>query len=310
MSAAPRFPDDETATFQARLGACAACVEALLDAELAERADRPSRLTAAMRHAVLGGGKRLRPFLVIETARMLGGDEAGAALAGASLELLHCYSLVHDDLPSMDDDDVRRGRATVHRAFDEGTAILTGDALLTMAFELMARPQVHADATVRCELVTGLAMASGAAGMVGGQMLDLAAEGRFGDSAPTLDSVRRLQAMKTGALLEFAVRAGGLVARADAATMTRLAAYAAAIGAAFQVADDLLDHEADAQVVGKRTGKDAEMGKATIVGLLGPELARAELARLVSEANAALEAFGPAAAVLHAAAHFIADRKS
>jgi farnesyl diphosphate synthase len=263
-----------------------------------------------MRHATLGGGKRLRPFLVIETARMLGGEGAAALRAGAAIELLHCYSLVHDDLPAMDDDDMRRGRATVHRAFDEATAILAGDALQTLAFEVLADPATHSDGDVRAELVLGLARAAGLAGMAGGQMLDLAAEGRYGETSSHETQVRRIDAMKTGAIIAFAVEAGAIVARSDEAARGDLLRFGRAVGQAFQIADDLLDREASTEAVGKRTGKDQQHGKATLIDLLGLEAARRECARLVDEALAALQPFGDRADILRQAARFTVTRKS
>jgi farnesyl diphosphate synthase len=263
-----------------------------------------------MRHAALGGGKRLRPFLAIESARVLGYRSAGAARAGAAIELLHCYSLVHDDLPSMDDDDLRRGRPTVHREFDEATAILAGDALQTLAFEVLADPDTDADPAIRLELVLGLARASGLGGMVGGQMLDLAAEHRYGPVTLGEADIRRLQAMKTGAILAFSVEAGAILGRADPTTRAALLAYGRALGAAFQVADDLLDRESSAEAMGKRTGKDQEKGKATLVDLLGLDGARRRCASLLDEALAALERFGPEADVLREAARFTVERRT
>jgi farnesyl diphosphate synthase len=307
--------DALTPTFSARLSGVATAVETTLDGLLSDaprpgELARPARLMAAMRHVVLGGGKRLRPFLVVETARMLGRDGEGALRAGAAVELLHCYSLVHDDLPSMDDDDLRRGRPTAHRAFDEATAILAGDALQTLAFEVLADSATDPDSTVRSDLVLGLARASGLGGMVGGQMLDLAAEGRYGE--PNLDeaAVRRLQAMKTGALLTFSVEAGAILGRADPDARRRLVAYGRALGAAFQVADDILDREASAEALGKRTGKDQEKGKATLVDILGLDGAHAECRRLVDDAHTALSRFGPEADLLREAARFTVERKA
>jgi farnesyl diphosphate synthase len=299
--------------FEKRLAACAADTEALLERLLgAEPADaermRPQRLVEAMRHACLGGGKRLRPFLVVETAALFAVPRPRALMAGAALECVHCYSLVHDDLPAMDDDDLRRGRPTVHKAFDEATAILTGDALLTLAFDAVSRPETHPDAGVRVALVSALARASGIGRMAGGQMFDLAAEGRFGAADLGENEVRTLQAMKTGALLRFACHAGALLGEAGAAETAALGRYGAALGEAFQVADDLLDVEGDAALVGKATGKDVAAGKATLVGLRGIEGARQHLRGLVDEAQAALEPFGAAAATLRATARFIAQR--
>ena len=243
-----------------------------------------------MRYAILGGGKRLRPFLAVETARAFGAAGVGPRRVGAAIECLHGYSLIHDDLPAMDDDDLRRGRPTVHRAFDEATAILAGDALLTLAFEILAAPATAADGGVRAALCAGLARAAGLAGMVGGQMLDIAAETR---RAP-LDgaAIAELQAMKTGALLSFSVEAGGLIAGAPRAARAALEAYGHALGAAFQIADDLLDAEGDAAAMGKRVGKDAGRNKATFVAALGIEGARAKRDALVAEAIAAIDAIG------------------
>ncbi|WP_428031028.1 polyprenyl synthetase family protein [Ancylobacter sp.] len=271
------------------------------------------RLAAAMRHATLAGGKRLRPFLVIESAALFGVPAAAAMPAAAALECIHCYSLVHDDLPAMDDDDMRRGKPTVHRAYDEATAILAGDGLLTLAFEILAGEDAGPDAQVRIALVASLARAAGVAGMIGGQMLDLAAEGRFADGAPLdlpAEAIIELQAMKTGALLRQACEAGALLGRAGAGERASLDRYARAVGRAFQIADDLLDVEGEAGMVGKAVGKDAAAGKATLVGRLGVEGARAELARLVGEAEAALAGFGSAATLLVEAAYFVADRRN
>lgn len=305
--ASPAFPE--------RLALVAEAVEARLDGFLADdprdgEIARPGRLVAAMRHAVLGGGKRLRPFLAVETARMLGAEGEGALRAGIAVELLHGYSLVHDDLPCMDDDDLRRGKPTVHRAFDEATAVLAGDALQTLAFEVLADPATHPNGAVRADLVLGLARASGLGGMAGGQMLDLAAEGRYGRADLDEAAVRTLQAMKTGAILAFSVEAGAIVAGADGPARDRLRAYGRALGAAFQVADDILDREATPEAMGKRTGKDAERGKGTLVDRLGMEGARAECARLVAEAEAALEPFGLRAATLRDAVRFTVERRA
>ncbi|MFN3656128.1 MAG: polyprenyl synthetase family protein [Pseudolabrys sp.] len=302
--------------FAARLAAVAADTDALLarlldGAPLAGEIARPERLLAAMRHAVLGGGKRLRPFLLIETAALFGAARGGALMAGAALECLHCYSLAHDDLPAMDNDDLRRGRPTVHKAYDEATAILAGDALLTLAFDVMAREDVHADAGVRSALVLELARAAGLGGMAGGQMLDLAAEGRFAPKRDlSEDEIVTLQAMKTGALIRFACRAGAILGQADAAARAKIERYGAAIGQAFQIADDLLDVEGDAATLGKAAHKDAAAGKATLVAALGVAGARARLDALVADAEAALVSFGTQGATLRATAHFIAERRA
>ena len=307
---------DPNRDFTARLNAVAAETEALLDRLLGAQAapgevTRPARLLAAMRHAVLGGGKRLRPFLVVETAALFGTAREGALLAGAALEFVHCYSLVHDDLPAMDNDDLRRGRPTVHKAFDEATAILVGDSLLTIAFDCMARPEVHADPAVRVELVLELARASGLGGMAGGQMLDLAAEGRFeAKRAQSQSEIETLQAMKTGALIRFGCRAGAILGQADAKARAGIERYGDAIGQAFQIADDLLDVEGDTATLGKAAGKDAAAGKETLVSALGIAGARERLHALVTQADAALAPFGGKADTLRAAAHFIADRRT
>ncbi len=303
-----------TSSFATRLNGAAGLVEATLEALLSDNIRpgeiaRPPRLMAGMRHAALGGGKRLRPFLAIEAARLLGREGDGPLRAGCAIELLHCYSLVHDDLPSMDDDDLRRGRPTVHKAFDEATAILVGDALQTLAFEVLADPATDADAAVRSDLVLGLARASGLGGMVGGQLLDLSAEGRYGEARLAEADIRLLQMMKTGAILTFSVEAGAILGRADAEARRSLVEYGRALGAAFQVADDILDRESSAEALGKRTGKDQEKGKATLVDRLGLEGARRECRGLVAQAEAALEGFGADAEVLRQAVRFVAERQ-
>lgn len=305
------------ALFQQRLDAVAADTEDLLDRLLApqpldgERA-RPARLIDAMRYVALGGGKRFRPFLVVESAALLDVPRERALLAGAALECIHCYSLAHDDLPAMDNDDLRRGRPTAHKAFDEGTAILAGDGLLTLAFDIVARTETHPDPAVRSDLVLELARGAGLGGMVGGQILDLGAEGRFDGEVKTLSQseIETLQGMKTGALLRFACVAGAILGQAGAEKRTALERYGAAIGEAFQIADDLLDVEGDAATLGKATGKDAAANKGTLVSLLGIPGARERLAARVAEAESALAPFGDAAGVLKAAAHFVAERKA
>lgn len=301
--------------FAERLAAVGAEIEAELDAllgleTLEGEPARPARLLEAMRYGVLGGGKRLRPFLVVETARAFGLAGAGPRRVGAAIEFVHGYSLIHDDLPAMDDDDLRRGRASVHRAFDEATAVLAGDALLTLSFEVLAHPATAPDGEIRAALCAGLARASGLAGMVGGQMLDIAAESA---SAPLgAEAIAELQAMKTGALLRFSVEAGAILANAPAEARLGLDRYGRSLGAAFQIADDLLDAEGDASTLGKRAGKDAARNKATFVAALGLEGARAMRDRLVGEAQAAVDASGLGAAgdVLREAAAFVAARRS
>jgi farnesyl diphosphate synthase len=308
---------ESEALFQDRLTRTAGEVENLLDTLLGpeplqgERV-RPERVLAAMRYASLGGGKRLRPFLAVESAALFGVPRQNSLMVGAALECVHCYSLVHDDLPAMDNDDLRRGRATAHKAFDEATAILAGDGLLTFAFDILSRPQTHADAAVRSELVSALARAAGLGGMVGGQMLDLAAEGRFEPQPSALAErqVETLQAMKTGALLHFACIAGAILGTASRSQWHALDQYGAALGAAFQIADDLLDLEGDPATVGKATGKDAAAHKATLVSVLGPAAARQRLSALVAKAQDALDSFGENADVLRAAARFVATRQA
>jgi farnesyl diphosphate synthase len=306
------------ADFIARLDRVATEMEALLSRLLAPTVpageiDRPARLVDAMRHAALGGGKRIRPFLLVEAARACGRDDPGVLRAAAAVEMIHCYSLVHDDLPAMDDDDLRRGRPTVHCAFDEATAILAGDALLTLAFDTLADPATHPDAAIRAELVLRLARASGLGGMVGGQMHDLAAEGRWSqDGRPLALSdaeIRRLQSMKTGALLTWPLEAGAILAGAGADDLARLGRFGAIVGLAFQIADDLLDVEGSAADLGKATGKDAAHGKGTLVALHGAAAMHAELDRLIDAAAAELAPWGDRAEVLVAAARFVAARK-
>ncbi|HEY4141024.1 MAG TPA: farnesyl diphosphate synthase [Pseudolabrys sp.] len=309
-------PQSSAQDFAGLLAGVANETEALLgrlldDTPLPGEMARPERLLAAMRHAVLGGGKRLRPFLLVETAALFGSRHDGALLAGAALECLHCYSLVHDDLPSMDDDDLRRGRPTVHKAFDDATAILAGDALFTLAFDILARGEVHADANVRIALVSELARASGVGGMAGGQMLDLAAEGRFTEKRALGEiEITTLQAMKTGALMRFACRAGAILGKANDVSRANIDRYGSAIGQAFQIADDLLDVEGDSATLGKATSKDAAAGKATLVSSLGVDGARARLDALIVEADSALAPFGAKADILRAAARFVAQRRN
>jgi farnesyl diphosphate synthase len=295
--------------FNRRLKEVAEATEALLMQHLSV-ARQPERLTGAMRHAATGG-KRIRPFLLVESARLFGVKEQTALAAGAALECVHCYSLVHDDLPAMDDDDLRRGRPTTHRAFDEATAILAGDSLLTLAFELLS--QLDTDAETRIALVTLIARASGMSGMAGGQMLDLEAEGRFTKAKQplslSLEEIEHLQAMKTGALLSAACEAGALLGHAKDDDRRALARYTKALGLAFQIADDLLDAEGDSKTIGKAAAKDAGRGKATLVSLLGADGARKRLESLVDEATNALAPFGECGAMLTACARFIAARE-
>jgi farnesyl diphosphate synthase len=260
-----------------------------------------------MRYATLGGGKRLRAFLAVESAALFGVDRASALRAGAAVECVHAYSLVHDDLPSMDDDDLRRGKPTAHRAFDEATAILAGDALQALAFEILADQATHPDPGVRAELCLRLARAAGAPGMVGGQMVDIAAE----TAAEPFDlpTITRLQALKTGALIRFSAEAGAILG-GDAEGRARLSGYAGHLGLAFQIRDDLLDVEGDEGSAGKRLGKDANAGKATFVSLLGVEGARRAARDEVAAAIAALGPLAPRARWLREAAEFAIQRVS
>lgn len=256
------------------------------------------RLLQAMRYSTLGAGKRLRPFLVIQSARLF--SATGAVRVGAALECVHCYSLVHDDLPAMDDDDLRRGKPTTHRKFDEATAILAGDSLLTLAFEILADPETHVDPAVRSTLVLELARAAGMRGMAGGQMLDMEAD------ASSLDQIMRIQSHKTGALFRFACEAGAILGQADRGPLRR---YADDIGLAFQITDDLLDVESTPEELGKATQKDKGQGKATIASLMGADAARAKAEALVESAIVALHSYGSVADTLREAARFIVARK-
>lgn len=299
--------------FANRLDRTADEIESLLgtilsDEVLTNEIARPRRLLEAMRYGSLNGGKRLRPFLAVESAALFDVARPGALLAGAALECIHCYSLIHDDLPAMDNSDLRRGRPTTHKAYDDATAILAGDALLTIAFDITTRDEVHPDAAVRLKLTQALARASGVGGMAGGQMLDLAGEGRFGDREPP--DVARLQQMKTGALLRFGCQAGAILGRASQADYQALDDYGRAFGEAFQIADDLLDVEGDATALGKPAGQDAALGKATFVTLLGIDGAKRRLGDLLDSADRALAPFGARADVLRAAARFVAERKN
>jgi farnesyl diphosphate synthase len=299
--------------FSKRLDKTAEETEALLGRLLSDKVEtdeivRPKRLMDAMRYASLGGGKRLRPFLVVESAAVFGVAREAALLAGAALECIHCYSLIHDDLPSMDNSDLRRGRPTLHKETDEATAILAGDGLLTLAFDIITRDGIHRDPTVRLLLTRALARASGIGGMVGGQILDLAGEGRFGDREPV--DVARLQQMKTGALLRFGCIAGALLGQASTREYQALDDYGKALGEAFQIADDLLDIEGDAAALGKPAGQDAALGKTTFVTQLGIEGARRRVRDLLARADSALSIFGDRGDVLRATSRFVAERKN
>lgn len=303
-------------TFADQLARAARLTEARLETILDDAAT-PSRLAAALKHGVLGGGKRFRPLLVLESARLLGATEAAAVDTAAALECIHCYSLVHDDLPVMDNDELRRGQPTVWKAYDEWTAILAGDALLTLAFEIIASSKAI-EPTVQSALIADLARASGRNGMVGGQQLDLEADKLSRPKTPTLDHIRQLQAMKTGALIRFACTAGAhLAAGSQSSThggkqddLAALRTYGDNLGFAFQISDDLLDITGDIATVGKAVAKDAAAGKATLVSLMGLEAARARLAEVEADAIAALAPYGAKADTLRDAARYVSRRTS
>jgi len=286
----------------------AACVSADIDKALAHVLASPDdprgRLYEAMRHAAIGGGKRLRPLLVKATGDLFNLGSASVTRVGMAVECIHVYSLVHDDLPAMDDDDMRRGRPTVHRAFDEATAILAGDCLHDLAFEILADEATHPDPFVRCELVRALAHASGPNGMAGGQMMDIAAAAQGFD----LPTVTRMQQLKTGAIIAFCVEAAAIMAHVPVEARTGLRGYARDIGLAFQIADDLLDAEGDAALAGKAVGKDHEAGKQTFVSLFGVDRAREQARMLVEQAKAHLHDYGERAVLLCAIADYIIER--
>ena len=274
---------------------------------------RPQRLRDAMRYASLGGGKRIRPFLVVASADLFAVPRSRSLIVGTALECVHCYSLVHDDLPAMDDDDLRRGRPTTHKAFDEASAILAGDGLLTLAFDIFSRPEAHPETSVRLRLIQSLSRAAGLGGMVGGQLLDLAAEGRFDDGRPQRleeKAILTLQAMKTGALLRFACAAGGILGQASREACETLERFGSIVGQAFQIADDLLDVESDSATLGKTARKDAGAGKATLVGILERARRRRASKSLVRDAERMLTPFGERAGTLIEAAKFVARRRA
>jgi farnesyl diphosphate synthase len=274
------------------------------DRLLAIPADSRARLFEAMRHAAIGGGKRMRPLLVIAACDLFHVDRERALRVALAIECVHCYSLVHDDLPCMDDDDLRRGKPTVHKAYDEATAVLAGDSLHALAFEILADPATHDDPFARAELVTELAIASGPSGMAGGQMMDLVAEHEIYD----LSGVTRLQQLKTGALISFCLEAGAIMGRLPEGQRTPLRGYARDLGLAFQIADDLLDVEGSEIAAGKAVGKDAAAGKATFVSLLGVERARTQATVLIDQAISHLTSFGEEADLLRAIARFAIER--
>jgi farnesyl diphosphate synthase len=282
----------------------AAQVDALFNQVLADPPDPRRRLYESMRYAATGGGKRLRPLLVIASASLFGVEHRQAVRAGLAVECVHVHSLIHDDLPCMDDDDLRRGRPTVHRAYDEATAVLAGDALLALAFEILAHPETHADGEVRSELVRELARAAGAGGMAGGQMLDLLP----GEGALDIDQVTRLQRLKTGALIAWCLEAGAIMGGSSNELRIALRGYANCLGLAFQIADDLLDHHGDEATVGKRVNKDGPQGKVTFVSLLGPSQARRQAELLVERAIDHLRSIGAGTRLLEAIARFAIER--
>ena len=295
------------AVFPEALSEAARLTDSVLGKLLAVPEGPEARVVHAMRYSALAPGKRLRPFLVLASAQLFSVSRRSALQAAAAVELVHAYSLVHDDLPAMDDSDLRRGRPTCHKQFDEATAVLAGDGLLTYAFEVLAQPDTHGDPAVRCELVTALAQAAGAAGMVGGQMIDLLAE-----NDPTLDigAITRLQRLKTGALIAFSCEAGAILGKARIEQRLALRGYAHDLGLAFQIADDLLDIEGSAAETGKPVGSDAVAGKATFVTILGIERARAQAVHLVRQAVAHLDLFEKKADLLRQAADFVITRRT
>ncbi len=290
--------------FEMHLKSVAGDVETALSDLLPEPRGHQAVIMEAMRYATLGGGKRLRPFLMIETVRMLGGNLDNAMVAGCALECLHVYSLIHDDLPCMDDDDLRRGKPTVHKAYDEAMAVLAGDGLLTLAFELLASEAAHSDPSVRVRLVTELAKASGHSGMIGGQVVDITVvEGERDERLIT-----ELQAMKTGALIDFSVRAGGIICGVDDTALEQLSAYARDMGIAFQIQDDILDIEGDVELMGKAVGKDQDLGKATFVSILGLQGAKDRAKALGRAAKGHLAAYGDKAQILCETVDFVLER--
>ena len=292
-------------TLAAAMAHAASAVTEALERILPQSEFAEMKLFNAMRYSALGGGKRLRPFLVLNSAQLFGVSEDCALRAAAAVECIHCYSLIHDDLPAMDNADLRRGKPTVHKQFDEATAILAGDALLTLAFEILAEPRTHEDPKVRCNLVTALAKASGVNGMVGGQMLDLVAETTELD----IGAITRLQRMKTGELIAFSAEAGGILGKASAQHLAALRAYAHDLGLAFQIIDDLLDAEGTEAETGKSVGLDAKAGKATFVTVLGLDRARHQAGLLSEQAIRHLSVFDGRAKNLEDVARFVVDRK-
>jgi farnesyl diphosphate synthase len=298
--------DEPPPDFETALEETADRVTVALDA-LIPRPDGPeARLMAAMRYAALGGGKRLRPFLVIHTGRMFDVHERALLRVAAAVECIHTYSLVHDDMPCMDDDDVRRGRPTVHKAYDEATAVLAGDALQSLAFEILCDSDTHGDPRVLAELARRLAVAAGGRGMVGGQMIDIETEGRDVD----ISVVTRMQRLKTGALIAFSVESGAILGRVSEDAAHALQGYAHDLGLAYQIMDDILDREGDAGALGKAVHKDATRGKASFVAAMGLDGARAQARRLAAQAKQHLDAFGPRARLLVDAVDYVLERRT
>ncbi len=295
--------------FDAALAFAAESTERTMDRLLPQSEEGEARVFEAMRYSSLGGGKRLRAFFVLASATLFRVGGVPALRTASAIEFVHAYSLIHDDLPAMDDDDLRRGKPSCHKQFDEATAILAGDALQALAFEVLAEPDTHGDAAVRAHLVADLARAAGAHGMVGGQMLDLLAEEQ--DAAEmSIGAITRLQRLKTGALISFSCTAGAILGKAADPLRNALSAYAHDLGLAFQIVDDLLDVEGDAAEIGKTPGKDAAAGKATFVSILGLERARAQAGMLAKQAAAHLEPFGEKADLLRQAANFVVSRRA
>ena len=294
--------------FDAALVFAATSVERTMDRLLPKGDAGEARVFEAMRYSSLDGGKRLRAFFVLASATLFKVGVMPALRTASAVEFVHAYSLIHDDLPAMDDDDLRRGKPSCHRQFDEATAILAGDALQALAFEVLAHEETHGDPAVRTQLIAELSRAAGAQGMVGGQLLDLLAETQGPDMS--IGAITRLQRLKTGALISFSCTAGAMLGKAAEPPRAALSAYAHDLGLAFQIVDDLLDVEGDAAQIGKTPGKDAAAGKATFVSILGLERARAQAGMLARQASAHLDSFGPAADLLRQAAHFVVSRRA
>lgn len=299
-------PWPASATVDEAAAATAKLTDSLINRLLSAPPGLEARVYEAMRYSALAPGKRLRPLLVLASARLFGVARTSALQVAAAIEMVHAYSLIHDDLPAMDNSDLRRGRPTCHKAFDDATAVLAGDGLLTMAFEVLSHPDTHGDPAVRCELVSSLAAAAGSAGMVGGQMIDLIAETQILD----IGAIIRLQRMKTGALIAFSCEAGAILAKAPHELRTALRGYAHDLGLAFQIADDLLDVEGSTAETGKPVGADAAAGKATFVSILGVERARAQAELLINQAVAHLDLFEQRAELLRQVARFVVNRRS